>query len=247
MHKNFKTRTSKLSKAALATLSTRTIKALIESDLAEIKPSKQYITLFDVNNRYQLLMKPVSHKEISNAVKNTFEQRQLLFVKSHKYVSGLLNSPDEATRLAAEQVYGAINTFGANFSREKITTQTSNFRLIVDLLLKPELNAALLKLQLDSRVDELDNLQSDYESFYTERGNEQLSYSFPASLRKELVSALVGMYEYCCWMASLKELPEWNLLVATIEKRLDEVYTYRTTTTETPASDENNTKQLKTA
>jgi len=96
---------------------------------------------------------------------------------------------------------------------------------------------------LSDSITELDTVQREYENYYTGRGDEQLGFTYPSALRKELIEALVAHYEESCWLAKQNETAEWNLLVATIEKRLNEVSISRTSTTE---SAEPATQELKT-
>ena len=245
MKNNFRTKVQKLPNGSLGTLSKRIADTVQKTAIEQAKNSKQYLLLSQVNAEYQALLTPKSQKEISEAVKQSFENRQQLYKTVYTYTNGLLNSPDDETKQAAVQVFRILNAFGTNFNRLKVAEQTIRYIRIIEMLQSTDMTAAIQKLQLSGLVTQLDAAQREYENLYTGRGDERLGFTFASALRKKLIDAIVEHYEECCWLAKQNDTAEWKLLVATIDKRVSEVSTKRTSST--TESIEVPTEELKSA
>lgn len=237
MKNNIRTKVQKLPNGSLGTLAIRINESVQKSGIAQAQNTKQFTLLSQVNGRYQALIKPKGQKEISDAVKQKYELREQLLKKIGSYCSGLINSPDEETRLAAIQVNKILTGFGGNLSRMKLAEQAIRYIRIIEMLQSPELAAAIQTLKLTDVVVQLDAIQREYESYYTGRGDERAGFTYASNLRKELADAIVEHYEECCWMAKQNDTDEWRLLVATIERRLAEIYTFRSASTDTEMSE----------
>lgn len=237
MKSNIRTKVQKLPNGSLGTLAIRINESVQKSGIAQAQNTKQFTLLSQVNGRYQALIKPKGQKEISDAVKQKYELREQLLKKIGSYCSGLINSPDEETRLAAIQVNKILTGFGGNLSRMKLAEQAIRYIRIIEMLQSPELAAAIQTLKLTDVVVQLDAIQREYESYYTGRGDERAGFTYASNLRKELADAIVEHYEECCWMAKQNDTDEWRLLVATIERRLAEIYTFRSASTDTEMSE----------
>ena len=237
MKNNIRTKVQKLPNGSLGTLAIRINESVQKSGIAQAQNTKQFTLLSQVNGRYQALIKPKGQKEISDAVKQKYELREQLLKKIGSYCSGLINSPDEETRLAAIQVNKILTGFGGNLSRMKLAEQAIRYIRIIEMLQSPELAEAIQTLKLTDVVVQLDAIQREYESYYTGRGDERAGFTYASNLRKELADAIVEHYEECCWMAKQNDTDEWRLLVATIERRLAEIYTFRSASTDTEMSE----------
>lgn len=233
MKNNFRTKVQKLSNGSLGTLALRIIDTVQKSGIAQALVTKQYTLISDVNSRYQSLIQVKDQKEISEAIKQKYQMREQLLKTTGVYCNGLLNSPDPETKQAAMQVNKILTGFGGKLSRMRLAEQAIRYIRIIENLQSPELAEAIQLLKLADVITQLDTIQREYEDFYTERGNERASFTYASNLRKELVEAITDHYEECCWMAKQNDTAEWKLLVATIERRLAEVYTYRTAVTDT--------------
>ncbi len=235
---NFRTKVQKLPNGSLGTLAIRVNESVQKSGIAQAQNTKQFTLLSQVNGRYQALIKPKDQKEISDAVKQKYEMREQLLKKIGSYCKGLINSPDEETKLAAIQVNKILTGFGGNLSRMKLAEQAIRYIRIIEMLKSPELADSIQTLKLTDVVVQLDALQREYESHYTGRGDERAGLISASNLRRELVDAIVEHYEECCWMAKQNGTDEWKLLAATIERRLTEIYTYRSASTDTETTEE---------
>lgn len=231
MKKNYNSKVQKLTNATLATICFRTIDAVSKSGIEQAQNSKLFIQLNQRYDSYQSLLTALSTQKTAEAVNQSFEHREQLFKSIYKYVNGLLNAPDQATQLAAQRVFDVLNSFGTRPYNAKIAVQTIRYFRMVEMLNKPVLADDLLKLQLSNRIADLDAAQREYESQYTGRGDEQLGKVYPSSQRKKLAETLANFYEEMCWLARQHETAEWLLLVATLEKRLDEIDTSRAKST----------------
>lgn len=233
MKNNFRTKVQKLPNGSLGTLAKRINDSVQKSGIAQAQNTKQFTLLSQVNSRYQSLITPKDQKEISDTVKEKYEMREQLLKKIGSYCNGLLNSPDEETRLAAIQVNKILTGFRGNLSRMKLAEQAIRYIRIIEMLQSTEVTEAIQTLKLTDVVVQLDTIQREYESYYTGRGDERAGFTYASNLRRELVDAIVEHYEECCWLAKQNDTDEWRLLVVSIERRLAEIYTFRSASTDT--------------
>lgn len=233
MIQNFKSGVGKLTNETLAVLSLRVIEAVSNSGIEQAQTSKQFAELKQVNDNYQTLFVPRSQKIQSELISACFAKRQELFKSITAYVTGLLNSPDPSVKQSATEVVKIVTAYGTNLAGARIAEQTIRYIRIIEMLKAESMTTHLQKLQLSARVDELDNLQREYENLYTGRGNDRLSVQYPSAMRKELTEALYLHYEETCWLAKQHETEAWKLLIAVIEMRLSEVKTSKKSSTKT--------------
>jgi hypothetical protein len=139
------------------------------------------------------------------------------------YVKSLLSWEDEETAEAAKQVFAALNMYGQYFSNLKIAEQSLRYIRIIEALKKPELEAALTKIQLTSKVETLDTIQRAYEDVYMGRRNSRLGFVSASAMRRELNNAIVQHVEELNWMATQTDSEELITLCETVDARIREV------------------------
>lgn len=247
MIKKFKSGAGKLTNETLAVLSLRIIEAVSNSGIEQAQASKQFMVLKQVNNNYQTLFVPRSQKNQSEQIKDCFAKRQKLYKSITGYATGLVNSPDASVKQSAIEVVGILTAYGTNMAGARIAEQTIRYIRIIEMLKAESMAAHLQKLQLGAHIDELDNLQREYENLYTGRGNDKLGQLYPSTMRKELAEALHLHYEETCWFAKQHDTDAWKLLVAVIEMRLSEVKTSRKSNTKTMGTEPVATQSLQSA
>lgn len=219
----YKTKANKIGNESLAVLGLRIIETAEKSGMNDAKLTKQFLHLVSVNERFQNAILSGNLKLKTASIDALFNKRNELFLQMYNYLNGLIDSPDAEMKAAATLLFNELDKFGKNFARLKLADKSLRFIRIVQNLKKPECEPALVKTLLVSKVNELNQLQLDYEDLYMDRGNITAVKVAPSNLRKEMEDAVKLYLDEVNWMASQNDTEPWHTLQINLQKRFDEV------------------------
>ncbi len=220
---NFKSKTNRINNESRAMLALRIIETVNKSGIQDAKVSNAFISLCDVNTRYQTAIEPGTAKQVSLSVADRYKQRSMLFVDIYDYLNGLQKSPDAEIKQAAIVLFEQMSKFGKNFSRYRIADQSLRFTRIIETMFMPEYVAALTKTLLTDKMSDLQQVHFDYEELYMGRGNTFATKVAPSSLSKELNDAIKLYVDEVNWMAIRTGDEAWLNLRINLQQRFDEV------------------------
>jgi hypothetical protein len=220
---NYKTKANRVGTVSLAALAKRIIETVDKSGIDTATVSKQFVNLVSVNNRYQLAVLPGNNKPESENTKKLFKARRALFSDIYDYVEGNIKSPQIDVKTAAELVFNQLSKFGRNFSNVKIADQSLIYIRVIEGLKNPELALALDKIMLTERVEQLNQLQHEYEVVYLNRGNVSSTKVAPSNIRMEMQNAVKLYVDELKWMVNTYDTEAWHTLLKNVEQRFSEV------------------------
>lgn len=227
--KNFKmkinniNKISKVSNERVAMLSQRILEATIKANIQDTLNGKQYQIHADLSSQFQKATEGIKFKELSEPVNKSFNDRRELFLSMYNYAKGLCNAPETDMAEAANQVFKALNMYGSIASNQRLDVQSFRYIRIIEALKQPALAADLQKVQLTTRVTELDNIQREYESQFSGRSVKRRENVSASSIRRDLNEAIKLHIEELNWMALQTENEAIIKLCTEVNARLSEL------------------------
>lgn|GEM_PF-4923340 len=218
-----KSKISKVSTQSLGTLCLRIIDTVNNSGVEEVKSSKNFLRLLEVNNRYQDAVNPINIKMLNAKIDEKFIQRDTLFAELYTYVKGLTVSDQAEERAAANVIMEELTKFGLNFRRLRNADKSLRYIRIIESLKKPEYADAIEKTGLTDRLNLLDNVQNDYETMYMNKGNRIAGKNAASSLRKEVEDTLKKFIDELDYLSDKNGTDAWTALYANVKKRVAEM------------------------
>lgn len=223
MNMKIKSKISKVSTQSLGTLCLRIIDTVNNSGVEEVKSSKNFLRLLEVNNLYQDAVNPINIKMLTAKIDEKFIQRDTLFAELYTYVKGLTVSDQAEERAAANVIMEEITKFGLNFRRLRNADKSLRYIRIIESLKKPEYADAIEKTGLTDRLNLLDSVQNDYETMYMNKGNRIAGKNAASSLRKEVEDTLKKFLDELDYLSDKNGTDAWTALYANVKKRVAEM------------------------
>lgn len=194
-------RISKASNESIAMLSKRILEAVEQSNIQEALNGKAYMAHAELSSQFAKAAEKLKRKELSEPVNKHYNDRRDLFAAMYVYAKGLCNAPDAEMAEAAQQVFKALNMYGQFLGNLKVEVQSFRYIRIIEALKQPELAAALTKMQLTTKVAELDSVQRAYENQFADRSTKIKENVSASSLRRALNEAIKLHIDELNWLA----------------------------------------------
>jgi len=219
---NYKTKINRLTNESIAILALRIIDTVIKSVIAKAKNTKQFLNLSDTSNRYQQAIDP-NDKKAGGNIDAKYEERKTLFLSMYDYLYGLLNSPDDDMRIAAEKLFAIVNKYGRTFGNIKVADQSLRYIRIIESLKSSELTQALSTTLLTDKLAVLNNIQLEYEDLYIGRSNTKTQNVAATTMRPEMEEAIKLYVDELQWMTDQNGTADWKQLETQVLARIDDM------------------------
>jgi len=214
---------SNASNETAAMLSIRILELVANSNIAEAMSGKAYLAHAEVSAEFEKATQGLDRKVLSIPVNKYFNDRYELFNNLYVYCNGQLNCPEAATAQAALQVFKVLNMYGFYFKNAKVEVQSLRFKQIIDGLKAPEMIAALTKLGILNKVEQLETVHIEYEKSLAVRSVTLKNKVSASSLRKKLNAAFKLHIDELQWLQRQTDSAAIANLNAEINTRIDEI------------------------